>query len=570
MAKVENILIKPTTQIEIVTNFSALPDVALAIGLFYWCVESQGTAWLPFNLGGTFYNSGLYYSNGVEWTYQKTPFGATQTEVNTGINNDKFVTAFTFENASKWLTKYDASNPSGFETPTQLNTRDTNNRNRTNHTGTQTASTISDFQSNVTNNTDVSANTSARHTHSNKSILDLITEAFTTTLKTNYDNAYNWVVTNGANVLSHITSTSNPHNVTKSQVGLGNVDNTSDVNKLISTIQQNALNLKVDKVANKSLILDSEITRLASVTNFDNSGNVTTLNNKVDKNANITGATKTKITYDSKGLVTAGTDATTSDILDSANFRYVTDAQIATWNSLIGGSIFQSVWNANTNNPSLSNGTGTKGFYYIVNVAGATSLDGITDWKVGDWAIFDGVVWRKVDNTDAVSNVNGLTGNVLLDTSNVPETSNKKYQTDNQAIFNDATSSIQGQLDSKQDDLVSGTNIKTVNGQSLLGAGNLTISGGGGSLISGNSIFNFGNEDDRITNTISNVDITNANVKSFSFIPTETAETSLDDFGLNGLNFSISNIIDNVSFDLIGNATNNASGNYTMKYLITI
>ncbi len=41
--------------------------------------------------------------------------------------------------------KYDASNPSGFETPAQLNTRDTNNRNRTNHTGTQVASTISDF-----------------------------------------------------------------------------------------------------------------------------------------------------------------------------------------------------------------------------------------------------------------------------------------------------------------------------------------------------------------------------------------------------------------------------------------
>ena len=41
--------------------------------------------------------------------------------------------------------KYDASNPNGYETPAQLNTRDTNNRNRTNHTGTQLSSTISDF-----------------------------------------------------------------------------------------------------------------------------------------------------------------------------------------------------------------------------------------------------------------------------------------------------------------------------------------------------------------------------------------------------------------------------------------
>lgn len=45
--------------------------------------------------------------------------------------------------------KYDASNPNGYETPTQLNVRDTNNRNRINHTGTQTASTISDFTTSV-------------------------------------------------------------------------------------------------------------------------------------------------------------------------------------------------------------------------------------------------------------------------------------------------------------------------------------------------------------------------------------------------------------------------------------
>lgn len=45
-------------------------------------------------------------------------------------------------------------------------------------------------------------------------------------------------------------------------------------------------------------------------------------------NAAITGATKTKVTYDAKGLVTAGADATTADIADSSNKRYVTDAQL--------------------------------------------------------------------------------------------------------------------------------------------------------------------------------------------------------------------------------------------------
>ena len=54
------------------------------------------------------------------------------------------------------------------------------------------------------------------------------------------------------------------------------------------------------------------------------------LSNLVVKNTAITGATKTKITYDSKGLVTAGADATTADIADSTNKRYVTDANLTT------------------------------------------------------------------------------------------------------------------------------------------------------------------------------------------------------------------------------------------------
>ena len=57
------------------------------------------------------------------------------------------------------------------------------------------------------------------------------------------------------------------------------------------------------------------------------------LNNKVDKNLSITWATKTKITYDSKGLVVSWEDATTADIADSINKRYVTDADlIDIWN----------------------------------------------------------------------------------------------------------------------------------------------------------------------------------------------------------------------------------------------
>ena len=54
---------------------------------------------------------------------------------------------------------------------------------------------------------------------------------------------------NEADLTAHTGNTSNPHSVTKIQVGLGNVDNTSDANKPISTAVQAALDLKADATA---------------------------------------------------------------------------------------------------------------------------------------------------------------------------------------------------------------------------------------------------------------------------------------------------------------------------------
>ena len=86
------------------------------------------------------------------------------------------------------------------------------------------------------------------HTHSNKSVLDGTEESFTSILKTALTDCVNWISTNGANLTNHLTNFSNPHNVSKSQVGLGNADNTSDADKPISTAAQTALNNKLDKV----------------------------------------------------------------------------------------------------------------------------------------------------------------------------------------------------------------------------------------------------------------------------------------------------------------------------------
>lgn len=49
-----------------------------------------------------------------------------------------------------------------------------------------------------------------------------------------------------SNLISHLANTNNPHSVTKSQVGLGSADNTSDQDKPVSTAQQAALNLKAN------------------------------------------------------------------------------------------------------------------------------------------------------------------------------------------------------------------------------------------------------------------------------------------------------------------------------------
>ena len=83
------------------------------------------------------------------------------------------------------------------------------------------------------------------------------------------------------------------------------------------------------------------------------------------------------------------------------------------------GLSYEGVWNASTNSPALASGTGTQGDYYIVSVAGTTNLDGVTDWQVGDWAVFSGTVWQKLDQTNTVISVNGQVGAVVLTAANV-------------------------------------------------------------------------------------------------------------------------------------------------------
>ncbi|MGL5892896.1 MAG: hypothetical protein ACRC3B_23600, partial [Bacteroidia bacterium] len=68
-----------------------------------------------------------------------------------------------------------------------------------------------------------------------------------------------------------------------------------------------------------------------------------------------------------------------------------------------GAVTYMGTWNAQTNTPALQSSVGTKGQYYVVTVSGSTSINGLTDWQVGDWIINNGTVWQKVDNSDSGS-----------------------------------------------------------------------------------------------------------------------------------------------------------------------
>lgn len=97
-----------------------------------------------------------------------------------------------------------------------------------------------------------------------------------------------------------------------------------------------------------------------------------------------------------------------------------TDGSTLSWTDAIGGGLsYQGTWNASTNTPTLASATGTNGYYYVVGVSGSTNLDGISDWVAGDWLLFNGSNWQKIDQTNLVTSVNSQTGAVTLTASDV-------------------------------------------------------------------------------------------------------------------------------------------------------
>jgi hypothetical protein len=98
-------------------------------------------------------------------------------------------------------------------------------------------------------------------------------------------------------------------------------------------------------------------------------------------------------------------------------------------------------WDASTNTPTLINAVGTNGDSWFVTASGyvdlvtgltsSTPLPGYTQFQTGDAAIYftDVAAYVRVGRDDSVTSVNGLQGNVVLNTDNVSEGANRLYYT---------------------------------------------------------------------------------------------------------------------------------------------
>ena len=175
-------------------------------------------------------------------------------------------------------------------------------------------------------------------------------------------------VTAGTNLTGGGTSGTVTLNMATGGVGSGTYGSTSNSTK-IDTISVDAYG-RVTAVA----------TGATGQVNTINSGNANTLTKS--------GSTTVTLTPNT-GTVN----------LSSSNLATGAQIQTAINTALTGVLQFEGTWNANTNSPTLASNVGTSGDYYIVSVAGSTNLNGITDWQVGDWAVFANTTWTKVDNT---------------------------------------------------------------------------------------------------------------------------------------------------------------------------
>jgi len=131
-------------------------------------------------------------------------------------------------------------------------------------------------------------------------------------------NAATAILATTATTAGNITATTN--------TTLTSLSNLATVGTITSGVWSGTA-VAVEKGGTGATTASAARTNLGLVIGTDVQAPLTAGTNYIVPNVSITGATKTKLTYDAKGLVTAGADATTADIAASADKNYVTDAQ---------------------------------------------------------------------------------------------------------------------------------------------------------------------------------------------------------------------------------------------------
>ena len=142
----------------------------------------------------------------------------------------------------------------------------------------------------------------------------------------------------------------------------------------------------VVKISNATPTLTLTDTDNNSNINLSSVGGALIVNSTSDQVFQIIGTEYFRIS--STGIKLGNSGSTVNTILDEDNMVSDSATALATQQSIkayvdnatTGVLTYQGTWNADTNSPTLSSGSGTPGYYYIVSVAGSTNLDGITDW----------------------------------------------------------------------------------------------------------------------------------------------------------------------------------------------
>lgn len=92
--------------------------------------------------------------------------------------------------------------------------------------------------------------------------------------------------------------------------------------------------------------------------------------------------------------------------------------------TIIGGLQYKGTWDCSTGSYPTSPEAGD---YYICSTGGTISG---TEYSTGDWLVYNGTSWDKIDNTDQVSSVNTKTGAVVLDADDIDDsTTTNKFAT---------------------------------------------------------------------------------------------------------------------------------------------